>query len=177
MGTRGPFPRGKAWPGRDTDHSPPSSADVSMSRSDTSSPSMACSRRALLFFLSLQEARHLAHTTNFQLLLLHHLEVPFVSTHTHIHIHMCGYTYVCVCMYMCVCKITLKLSRSWANCLPILILDINSLFSCHPWFLVPFGLYFIINLVYLSLCILSVFQISFLLSRIFCSCRFRLQFN
>jgi hypothetical protein len=28
MGTGGPFPGGKAWPRRDTDHSPPSSAEV-----------------------------------------------------------------------------------------------------------------------------------------------------
>jgi hypothetical protein len=28
MGTGGPFPRGKAWPGREADHSPPSSAEV-----------------------------------------------------------------------------------------------------------------------------------------------------
>jgi hypothetical protein len=28
MGTGGPFPRGKARPGRDADHSPPSSAEV-----------------------------------------------------------------------------------------------------------------------------------------------------
>jgi hypothetical protein len=28
MGTGGPFPRGKAQPGRDADHSPPSSAEV-----------------------------------------------------------------------------------------------------------------------------------------------------
>jgi hypothetical protein len=28
MGTGGPFPRAKAWPGLDTDHSPPSSAEV-----------------------------------------------------------------------------------------------------------------------------------------------------
>jgi hypothetical protein len=28
MGTRGPFPRGKALPGRDGDHSPPSSAEI-----------------------------------------------------------------------------------------------------------------------------------------------------
>jgi hypothetical protein len=28
MGTGGTFPGGKAWPGRDTDHSPPSSAEV-----------------------------------------------------------------------------------------------------------------------------------------------------
>jgi hypothetical protein len=28
MGTGGPFPGGKAWPGHDTDHSPPSSAKV-----------------------------------------------------------------------------------------------------------------------------------------------------
>jgi hypothetical protein len=28
MGTEGPFPRGKARPGRDADHSPPSSAEV-----------------------------------------------------------------------------------------------------------------------------------------------------
>jgi hypothetical protein len=28
MGTGGPFLRGKAWPGRDADHSPPSSGEV-----------------------------------------------------------------------------------------------------------------------------------------------------
>jgi hypothetical protein len=28
MGTRGSFPRGKVWPGRNADHSPPSSAKV-----------------------------------------------------------------------------------------------------------------------------------------------------
>jgi hypothetical protein len=28
VGTRDPFPRGKAWLGRDADHSPPSSAEV-----------------------------------------------------------------------------------------------------------------------------------------------------
>jgi hypothetical protein len=28
MGTEGPFPGAKAWPGRDADHSPPSSAEV-----------------------------------------------------------------------------------------------------------------------------------------------------
>jgi hypothetical protein len=28
MGTGGPFPGGKAWPGRDADHSPPSGAEV-----------------------------------------------------------------------------------------------------------------------------------------------------
>jgi hypothetical protein len=28
MGTEGSFPGGKAWPGRDADHSPPSSAEV-----------------------------------------------------------------------------------------------------------------------------------------------------
>jgi hypothetical protein len=28
MGTGGPFPGGKAWPGRDADHSTPSSAEV-----------------------------------------------------------------------------------------------------------------------------------------------------
>jgi hypothetical protein len=28
MGTGGPFSRGKAWPGRDADYSPPSSAEV-----------------------------------------------------------------------------------------------------------------------------------------------------
>jgi hypothetical protein len=28
MGTGGPFPFGKAWPGRDANHSPPSSAEV-----------------------------------------------------------------------------------------------------------------------------------------------------
>jgi hypothetical protein len=28
MGNRGPFPRGKALPGRDADHSPPSNAEV-----------------------------------------------------------------------------------------------------------------------------------------------------
>jgi hypothetical protein len=37
MGTGGPFPGGKARPGRDADHSPPSSAEV-VSRSYTSSP-------------------------------------------------------------------------------------------------------------------------------------------
>jgi hypothetical protein len=50
MGTGGSFPGGKARPGRDADHSPPSSAEV-MSRSYTSSPSsasMACSGTALL---------------------------------------------------------------------------------------------------------------------------------
>jgi hypothetical protein len=28
MGTRGPFPGGKAWPGLDADHSPSSSAEI-----------------------------------------------------------------------------------------------------------------------------------------------------
>jgi hypothetical protein len=28
IGTGGPFPGGKVWPGRDADHSPPSSAEV-----------------------------------------------------------------------------------------------------------------------------------------------------
>jgi hypothetical protein len=28
MGTGGPFPGGKAWQGRDADHSPPSSAEI-----------------------------------------------------------------------------------------------------------------------------------------------------
>jgi hypothetical protein len=28
MGTGSPFPGGKAWPGRDADHSPPSSVEV-----------------------------------------------------------------------------------------------------------------------------------------------------
>jgi hypothetical protein len=28
MGTGGPFPRSKAWPGHDADHLPPSSAEV-----------------------------------------------------------------------------------------------------------------------------------------------------
>jgi hypothetical protein len=28
VGTVGPFPGGKTWPGRDADHSPPSSAEV-----------------------------------------------------------------------------------------------------------------------------------------------------
>jgi hypothetical protein len=28
MGTEGPFPRDKAWPGREAEHSPPSSAEV-----------------------------------------------------------------------------------------------------------------------------------------------------
>jgi hypothetical protein len=45
MGTGGPFPGGKARPGRDVDHSPPSSAEV-VSRSFTSSPS-----KRLLYFL------------------------------------------------------------------------------------------------------------------------------
>jgi hypothetical protein len=40
MGTGGPFPRAKARPGRDADHSPPSSARSRMSRSYTSSPLM-----------------------------------------------------------------------------------------------------------------------------------------
>jgi hypothetical protein len=35
MSTGGPFPGGKARPGRDADHSPPSSAEVEMSRSYT----------------------------------------------------------------------------------------------------------------------------------------------
>jgi hypothetical protein len=51
-GTVGPFPGGKARPGRVADHSPPSSAEVLMSRSYASSPpsaSMVCSGTALLF--------------------------------------------------------------------------------------------------------------------------------
>jgi hypothetical protein len=38
MGTGGSFPGGKPRPGRDTDHSPPSSSKVIMSRSSNSSP-------------------------------------------------------------------------------------------------------------------------------------------
>jgi hypothetical protein len=38
MGTGGPFPRGKARPGRDADHSPPLVPRSWMSRSYTSSP-------------------------------------------------------------------------------------------------------------------------------------------
>jgi hypothetical protein len=41
MGTEGPFPGGKARLGCDADHSPPSSVEVLMSRSDTSSPPRA----------------------------------------------------------------------------------------------------------------------------------------
>jgi hypothetical protein len=41
MGTGGPFPGGKARPGRDADHSPPSSAEVENDRSYTSSPPSA----------------------------------------------------------------------------------------------------------------------------------------
>jgi hypothetical protein len=37
MGTGGSFPGGKARPGRDADHSPPSSAEVKKERSYTSS--------------------------------------------------------------------------------------------------------------------------------------------
>jgi hypothetical protein len=40
MGTGGSFPGCKARPGRDADHSPPSNAEVKMSRSYTSSPPM-----------------------------------------------------------------------------------------------------------------------------------------
>jgi hypothetical protein len=50
MGTGGPFPGGKARPGRDADHSPHLVPRSRMSRSYTSSPpsaSMACSRTAL----------------------------------------------------------------------------------------------------------------------------------
>jgi hypothetical protein len=49
-GYRGPFPGGKARPGRDADRSPPSSAEVNTSRSYTSSPPMclqACSGSVL----------------------------------------------------------------------------------------------------------------------------------
>jgi hypothetical protein len=38
MGTRGPFPRGKVWPGRDADHSPQLVPRSWMTRSYTSSP-------------------------------------------------------------------------------------------------------------------------------------------
>jgi hypothetical protein len=50
MGTGGPFPGGKGWPGRNADHSPSSIARSRMSRSYTSSPpsaSVACSGIAL----------------------------------------------------------------------------------------------------------------------------------
>jgi hypothetical protein len=52
MGTGGPFPGGKARPGRDADHSPHLVPMSRMSRSYTSSPSsatMVCSGTALLF--------------------------------------------------------------------------------------------------------------------------------
>jgi hypothetical protein len=52
MGTGGPFRRGKAWPGRDADHSPHLVPRSRMSRSYTSSPpsaSIACSGTDLLF--------------------------------------------------------------------------------------------------------------------------------
>jgi hypothetical protein len=55
MGTGGPFPGGKERPGRDADHSPPSSAEVKNDRSYTSShpsASMACSGIALFLFFS-----------------------------------------------------------------------------------------------------------------------------
>jgi hypothetical protein len=41
MGTRGPFPRGKARPGRDADHSPPLVPSLRKRRSYTSSPPSA----------------------------------------------------------------------------------------------------------------------------------------
>jgi hypothetical protein len=53
MGTGGPFPTGKARPGRDADHSSPSSAEVvNEYRSYISSPPQAPSRRVagLLYF-------------------------------------------------------------------------------------------------------------------------------
>jgi hypothetical protein len=57
MGIGGSFPGGKARPGRDADHSPPSSAEVlSISRSYVSSPpcaSMSCSGTVLFFYLYL----------------------------------------------------------------------------------------------------------------------------
>jgi hypothetical protein len=40
VGTGAPFPGGKARPGRDADHLPPSSAEVKNERSYTSSPPM-----------------------------------------------------------------------------------------------------------------------------------------
>jgi hypothetical protein len=43
----GPFPEAKARPRRDADHSPPSSAEVKMSRSYTSSPLQELSWRVV----------------------------------------------------------------------------------------------------------------------------------
>jgi hypothetical protein len=59
MGTGGPFPGGKARPGREADHSPPSSAEVKYEwELYLLSPhvSMACSGTA--FFIILQIARN-----------------------------------------------------------------------------------------------------------------------
>jgi hypothetical protein len=54
MGTGGPFPGGKARPGRDPNHSPPSSAEVvneyELYLLSPPSASMACSGTALLTF-------------------------------------------------------------------------------------------------------------------------------
>jgi hypothetical protein len=52
VGTGGPFPGAKAWPGRDADHSPYLVPRLGMSKSCTPLPpsaSMACSGTALLF--------------------------------------------------------------------------------------------------------------------------------
>jgi hypothetical protein len=55
VGTGGFFPRGKEWPGRDADHSPPSSANVKKEWEVGGIPplppgtSMACSGTALLY--------------------------------------------------------------------------------------------------------------------------------
>jgi hypothetical protein len=55
-GTGVPFPGGKARPGRDADHSPPSSAEVKYERSYTFSPPracMACNGTAFFFIIQM----------------------------------------------------------------------------------------------------------------------------
>jgi hypothetical protein len=47
MGTEGPFPGGKVWPGRDADHSPQSSAEVKNGRNYTSPPPQTSSLRVV----------------------------------------------------------------------------------------------------------------------------------
>jgi hypothetical protein len=59
MGTGGPFPGGKARPRRDADHSPPSSDEIEMSRSYSSSPQAPSWRVAgQLYFLLLHTYIH-----------------------------------------------------------------------------------------------------------------------
>jgi hypothetical protein len=67
MSTMGPFPGGKAQPGRDADHSPHKVPTSRMSRSYTSSPPsafMACSGKALAFgfFLLKPKGAWIAHS-------------------------------------------------------------------------------------------------------------------